>query len=585
MTVIVLSPARESRYRAGPFGLEPVEHLLPVMSGKRAFLELLKQEGVDVLFGNPGTTELPLMDAFAVEHDIRYVLGLQEAALMAMADGYAQASGKLAVLNLHVAPGLGNAMGMLYDAVKAAAPILLTAGQQDLEYLATEPVLSADLATLARPFVKWSAEVHRVEDLPRLVHRAAKTALAPPTGPVFLSLPGDILKAEANLDLLKPTRVAPRVRGDAAAIAAAGALLAQAKRPVIIAGDAVAQSRAHAELVALAELIGAPVYTEFVPSTASFPASHPLFRGATLRSQAAVRQVLDQYDVLFSVGGDLFTLSLPSDIDPMPPGMRLIHLDTDPWEIGKNYPAEVAILGDPKSTLPEITAAIEAAMTGGARGAARERFKAASETTLAERNALKAKAKALAGKSPVQALALLDAIGDMLPKDAVVIEEVLSSAPGIRSLIRSDDPQSYYGLRGGGIGWGIPAAIGIKLALPHRPVVALVGDGSAMYTIQALWTAAHDRIAVVFVILNNRSYRILKQRLLALRGHAEQVDTFVGMELVDPPIDFVGLARSLGVAAEHVKTVHDATDLVAQGIESGAPLLIDVDRDPAFKPM
>jgi benzoylformate decarboxylase len=555
------------------------------MSGKRAFLELLKQEGVDILFGNPGTTELPLMDAFAVEHDIRYVLGLQEAALMSMADGYAQASGKLAVLNLHVAPGLGNAMGMLYDAVKAAAPILLTAGQQDLEYLVTEPVLSADLATLARPFVKWAAEVHRIEDLPRLVHRAAKTALAPPTGPVFLSLPGDILKSEANLDLLTPTRVGPRVRGDAAAVAAAGALLAQAKRPVIIAGDAVAQSRAHAELVALAELIGAPVYTEFVPSTASFPASHPLFRGATVRTQAAVRQVLDQYDVLFSVGGDLFTLSLPSDIDPMPLGMRLIHLDTDPWEIGKNYPAEVAILGDPKSTLPEITAAIEQAMTGGARGAARERFKAASETTLAERNALKAKAKALAGKSPVQALALLDAIGDMLPKDAVVIEEVLSSAPGIRSLIRSDDPQSYYGLRGGGIGWGIPAAIGIKLALPHRPVVALVGDGSAMYTIQALWTAAHDRIAVVFVILNNRSYRILKQRLLALRGHAEQVDTFVGMELVDPPIDFVGLARSLGVAAEHVKTVHDATDLVAKGIKSDAPLLIDVDLDPTFKPM
>ena len=555
------------------------------MSGKRAFLELLKQEGVDILFGNPGTTELPLMDAFAVEHDIRYVLGLQEAALMAMADGYAQASGKLAVLNLHVAPGLGNAMGMLYDAVKAAAPILLTAGQQDLEYLVTEPMLSADLATLARPFVKWSAEVHRVEDLPRLVHRAAKTALAPPTGPVFLSLPGDILKAEADLDLLTPTRVAPRVRGDADAVAAAGALLAQAKRPVIIAGDAVAQSRAHAELVALAELIGAPVYTEFVPSTASFPASHPLFRGATLRTQAAVRQVLDQYDVLFSVGGDLFTLSLPSEIDPMPPGMRLIHLDTDPWEIGKNYPAEVGILGDPKSTLPEITAAVEAAMTGGARGAARERFKAASEVTLAERSALKTKAKALAGKSPVQALALLDAIGDMLPKDAVVIEEVLSSAPGIRSLIRSDDPQSYYGLRGGGIGWGIPAAIGIKLALPHRPVVALVGDGSAMYTIQALWTAAHDRIGVVFVILNNRSYRILKQRLLALRGHAEQADTFVGMELVDPPIDFVGLARSLGVAAEHVKTVHDATDLVAHGIKSNAPLLIDVDLDPAFKPM
>ncbi len=555
------------------------------MSGKRAFLDLLRQEGVEVLFGNPGTTELPLMDAFAVEHDIKYVLGLQEAALMAMADGYAQASGKLAVLNLHVAPGLGNAMGMLYDAVKAASPILVTAGQQDLEYLVTEPVLSADLTSLARPFVKWAAEVHRVADLPRLVHRAAKTALAPPTGPVFLSLPGDILKAEADLDLMTPTRVAPRLRGDAAAVAAAATLLAQAKRPVIFAGDAVAQSRAHAELVALAELIGAPVYVEFVPSTASFPASHPLARGAMVRTQAGVRQVLDQHDLLFSVGADLFTLSLPSAIEPMPPGLPLIHLDTDPWELGKNYPAQVAILGDPKSTLTELAAAVEAAMTSAARGAARERFQAASEATLAERHALKAKAKALAGKTPVQALALLNAIGDMLPKDAVVIEEVLSSSPGIRQLIRSDDPQSYFGLRGGGIGWGLPAAIGIKLALPHRPVVGLIGDGSAMYTIQALWTAAHYRIGVVFVILNNTSYRILKQRLLALRGHAEQADTFVGMELTDPTIDFVGLARSLGVEAERAKTVHEATDLIAKGIAANTPLLIDVDLDRSFKPM
>ncbi|MGB7075979.1 MAG: thiamine pyrophosphate-binding protein, partial [Xanthobacteraceae bacterium] len=215
------------------------------MSGKRAFLDLLKQEGVTVMFGNPGTTELPLMDAFAVEHDIKYILGLQEAALMAMADGYAQASRGLAVLNLHVAPGLGNAMGMLYDAMKANSPVLVTAGQQDLEYLVTEPVLSADLPTLARPFVKWAAEVHRAEDLPRYVHRAVKTALAPPTGPVFLSLPGDILKSDADIDLLEPTRVAPRIRGEADADAAAAAMLAKAERPVIMAGDAVAQSRAH----------------------------------------------------------------------------------------------------------------------------------------------------------------------------------------------------------------------------------------------------------------------------------------------------------------------------------------------------
>jgi benzoylformate decarboxylase len=555
------------------------------MSGKRAFLDLLKQEGVKVMFGNPGTTELPLMDAFAVEHDIRYILGLQEAALMAMADGYAQASGELAVLNLHVAPGLGNAMGMLYDAMKANAPVLITAGQQDLEYIVTEPVLTADLPTLARPFVKWAAEVHRPEDLPRYVHRAVKTALAPPTGPVFLSLPGDMLKRDADIDMLEPTRVAPRVRGDAEAVAAAAAMLARAERPVIIAGDAVAQSRAHKELVTLAEAIAAPVYVEFIPSTASFPASHPLYRGMMTRTQAGVREVLEKHDLVFSVGGDLFTWSLPSQIDPWPAGLPLIHLDTDPWQIGKNYPAQVAILGDPKATLPDITAAVGARMSASAKSAASARLKSASDAIKKDLDAFRAKARALAGKTPVQPLALIEAIGAMLPKDAVVIEEALSSAPGIRMLINSNDEQSYFGLRGGGIGWGLPAAIGAKVALPDRPVVALVGDGSAMYTMQGLWTAAHSRIPVIWVIFNNTSYRILKQRLVMLRGLAEQADNFVGMELTDPAIDFVGLARSLGVEAQRATTVHDTTDLIAKGLRDGKPLLIDVAMDRTYKPM
>ena len=555
------------------------------MSGKRAFLDLLKQEGVEYLFGNPGTTELPLMDAFATESDIHYILGLQEAAVMSMADGYAQASGKLAVVNLHVTPGLGNAMGMLYDAQKAGAPILVTAGQHEQTFTATEPILWADLPTIARPLVKWSAEVTRLVDLPRLLHRACKTALAPPTGPVFLSLPGDILRGDADLDLMAPTRIAPRTRGDKSAVEAAAELLANAKRPVIMAGDAVAQSHAHAELVELAELIGAPVYTEFVPNTASFPTSHPLFRGSVVRLAPDTRKVLEQYDVLFSVGADLFTLSLPSDVDPMPPGIDLIHLDVDPWEIGKNYPPKVAILGDPKGTLPDLTEALRARMSAGARGGARDRLKTATDAIAAERAALVARAKGLAGASPVQPLALLHAIGEMLPKDAVVVEEALSSAPGIRQLIRSDDPQSYFGLRGGGIGWGLPATIGVKLALPDRPVVGLIGDGSSMYTVQALWTAARYKIGAIFVILNNTSYRILKQRLHNMRGLAEQADSYVGMELIDPKIDFVSLARSLGVAADRAKTVHEATDLLGKALKDGGPMLIDVELDRAFKPM
>ena len=555
------------------------------MSGKRAFLDLLKQEGVEVMFGNPGTTELPLMDAFATENELRYMLGLQEATVMAMADGYAQASGKLGVVNLHVAPGLGNAMGMLYDAQKAGTPILVTAGQHEQSFNTTEPILWADLPTIARPLVKWAAEVHRLEDLPRLVHRAVKTALAPPTGPVFLSLPGDILRADADIDLLAPTRVAPRLRGDRDAVEAAAKILANAESPLIMAGDAVAQSRAHAELVELAELLGAPVYTEFVPNTASFPSSHPLFRGSMVRLAPEVRKILDQHDVLFSVGGDLFTLSLPSPIDPMPRDITLIHLDVDAWELGKNYAPAVAILADPKGALPDITAAVRERMTSGARARARERLAATSKAIAAEREALKAKARALAGASPVQPLALLHGIAETLPEDAIVVEEAISSAPGVRQLIRSNDPQSYFGLRGGGIGWGLPATMGVKVALPERPVVGLIGDGSAMYTCQGLWTAAHYQIDAVFVILNNTSYRILKQRLHAMRGLAEQADSYVGMELIDPKIDFVGLARSLGIKAERARTVHDATDLLKSALNGGGATLIDVELDRAFKPM
>jgi len=556
---------------------------LPVISGKRAFLEILKQEGVEVMFGNPGTTELPLMDALAVDNDMRYVLGLQEAVVMAMADGYAQASGKLAVVNLHVTPGLGNAMGMLYDAQKAASPILVTAGQHGPDFNRTEPILYADLPPIARPLVKWSDEVHRLADLPMMVHRACKTALAPPTGPVFLSLPGDILKNEADLDLMAPTRVAGNVRGDRSAIEAAAKVLAAAKRPVIMAGDAVSQSRALAELVALAELIGAPVYAELIANTASFPTSHPLFRGAMARSQSAMRKIFDQHDVLFSAGADLFALSLPSDVAPISSDLRIVHLDTDPWELGKNYPAEVAILGNPKGTLPELTEATRAAMPAAAQSAAKDRLKSASAATLAELEKLKVRAKSMAGESPVQPLALINAISEILPKDAVVIDESVSSSGGLRQLVKSDDPQSFFGLRGGGIGWGLPAAIGVKIALPDRPVLCLSGDGSAMYTIQSLWTAARYKIGVVFVIFNNTSYRILKQRVFAQRGYAAQLDTYVGMELNNPAIDYVGLARALGIAAERAKTVHDATDLIAKGLKGNTPLLIDVELVREFK--
>ncbi len=235
-----------------------------------------------------------------------------------MADGYAQASGKIAAVNVHTSPGLGNAMGMLYDAMKAGSPLLLTAGQHDQAMNLTEPILWSDLPPVARPYVKWSHEITRLDDLPRAVRRAVKTARAHPTGPVFISLPVDVLNAERQIDLLETTRIAPRIRGDKAAIEAAADLLVKAQRPVIIAGDAVAHGDGIAEMVEVAELLGAPVFAECVPSTCSFPFTHPLNAGAFPRLGPPIRALLMKHDLILSVGGDLFTLSLPSDVEPTP---------------------------------------------------------------------------------------------------------------------------------------------------------------------------------------------------------------------------------------------------------------------------
>jgi benzoylformate decarboxylase len=555
------------------------------MSGRSALLALLKQEGIKVMFGNPGTTELALMDAMAGEHEIHYVLGLAEVVVMAMADAYAQASGGVAFCNLHVAPGLGNAMGMLYDAKKAGSPIVVTAGQHPQDFSMKEPLLWADLPEIARPFVKWSAEVRNLADLPQMIHRAVKTALAPPMGPVFLSLPGDILNAEGEIDLGHPSRVGSAIRGDKNAIARAAALIAQSDNPVLVVGDAIAQSGSFAEIVAFAEALGAPVYDETVPSRANFPSSHPLYRGALTRLGATVHSVMETPDLLVSIGGDVFTLSLPSEIEPLPEGMKVVHLDTDPWEIGKNYPVTAGILGDPKATLPELTVAMKALWTKpqAERAAARGVHAAhESATSLAH---LRQMADAAADKNPIQALALIRTIGDALPDDAVVIDETISSGAGLRRLLRTNDPQSFYGLKGGGIGWGLAAAAGVKLALPNRPVVALIGDGSAMYTIQALWTAAHEKLNIVYVILNNSSYRILKQRTNALKQLAAQTDTYVGMDLTEPRVDYLSVAKGMGLTAYKAHTLEEVRAYLAKGIGADGPVLIDVEIDRNYKPV
>ncbi len=556
---------------------------MPLISGRQAFLEILKQEGVQYIFGNPGSTELPLMDALAGQEEIRYYLALHEGAAVSMADGYSVASGRPAAVNVHVSPGLGNCMGMLYNAAKSGAPIILTAGQHDQSFLLSEPILWSNLAEVARPYVKWSYEIHRLEDLPRAVHRAAKVATAPPTGPVFLSLPMDVLKAEGEIDLGAPTRIDQRLRASREAVERAADLLGGAKNPLIIAGDAVARGDAHQELARVADLLGAPVYQQTVSGTCNFPSSHPLSLGPLPRVQKITRKALNDTDVLFSVGADLMTMSLPSELEPMPPGLSIIHLHLDPWEIGKNYPARIGILGDPKETLRELEKALKDRFPHEKQKEAKVRAERVSQVKEKRASELRERAHQERNLIPIRPLVLMEVVADSLPLNAVVVDETISSGRGLMTFLRSDDPHSFYGMRGGGIGWGIPAALGIKVALPDRPVVGLIGDGSAMYSFQGLWTAARYGLAVVFVICNNRGYRILKERTYALDGFSAKSGSYIGMDLEQPYIDFISLSRSLGVPAERCEKLGELKQLLSHALALGGPFLLDVQVDGSFK--
>jgi benzoylformate decarboxylase len=547
--------------------------LPPITTGHAAFLSLLASEGIEYLFGNPGTTELAIMEALGAQSDIRYVLGLQEGIVVGMADGYARASGRLAAANVHVAPGLGNAMGSLYTAKFHGSPLLLTAGQQEQGHGLMEPLLYDSLVPIAQPMVKWAIECARIQDLPRIVRRAAKIALSPPTGPVFLSLPGDVLDDRAALDLGQPTRVEVDVRPSDAVLEKLADRLLAATRPVIIAGHELATRDALDEAAELAELLGAAVVQQTVPYGTHFRSEHRAFTGALNRSQTQVRARLEPYDLLVCLGSDVLRMSVYNPVDALPDGMPIVQIAERDWELGKNYPAEIAVNANVRETLRALNALLRKKMTAQQRSNADTRMSEIEKSNWSNKRvqAIEQTQK-LAGVSPIDPEYMVMRIADALPADAVVVDEGLTSTFRLLDYLRLTDHQSYFGLASGGIGFAMSGVVGISIALPDRPVVAIVGDGSAMYSIQALWTAAHLKLPITYVIPNNRGYRILKERLVSFR----KTDRFIGMDIADPDIDFVALAESMGIRSRRVENPDDIDGAVREGIASGAPNLIDM---------
>lgn len=520
------------------------------ITGRDAFLRVLKDEGVTKMFGNPGTTELPIMHALSSAPEMGYVLALQEAVVIAMADGYARASGKLVSCNVHVAPGLGNAIGSIYTSMMSGTPMIVTAGQQEQGHGLTEPLLYAPLVPIAQPVVKWATEVNRIEDLPRILRRAAKVALTAPTGPVFISLPGDILNNEAAIDMGEVTRVDTAVRPSDAALEQLARRLLSAKKPVILAGHEIATADAFAEATQLAETLGAPVLQQTVAWGAHFPSEHPAYLGALNRDQKYVRRVLSDYDLMLCVGADVLKMSVWSETEPLPETTKVAMIGLRDWEMGKNFPAEIALRADVKETLKALVPLLK--KLGGAK--LTEQAKA-SLAEIAPRNwsaqrAQKAAKVPTPTGGPLPAEWLMMRLSDRLPKDAIIVEEGLTSTSTLASYFPFRDRNSFFGNVSGGIGWGIAAAVGVQIAEPKRRVVAVIGDGSAMYSISAIWSAANQKLPVIFLITNNEGYQILKNRLKLFHGN----DTPIGMDFNDPPMNIAKIAEGFGLAAERVDT-------------------------------
>jgi benzoylformate decarboxylase len=543
------------------------------MLAKAALFDMLRARPVPYVFGNPGTTELNFMEMFADYPDIQYVLGLQDAIPVGMAYGYAQATGEPAFVNLHITPGLANGLGNIFNAYRAKVPLVVTAGQVDSRMILQEPSLWSDLARLAAPYTKWSYEVRAPEDVPHALARAFKTAAAPPPGPVFLGLPMDCLDG----DVAGPApwfEVTPDTQPAPAVLDRITTALTSARDPVLVTGGGAATARAREALVRIAEATGARVYAERLPTRAAFPTDHPQYLGMIGLGLSQIQAELAAADVVLLAGARKFAGLLYSPPVNLAAQTTVIHVDPDPWELGKNIVPTIGAVGDVGATLAEVAARLgDRLIDPQRRTAAQRRAGIAAERAKREESWRRAAALPKPGER-MTAAAAYRILGEAMDDRTTIVDEAVTAARIVDRYLPLRTEQSYLGIAAGSLGLGLPAALGAQLAWPDRRVVCTIGDGSLMYTVQALWTAARYRIPVTVLVVDNRSYEVLKSGMAAYKGRSVAADRLIGMDLDEPAIDIPAVARGFGVAARLVSGAEDLRDALEQ--PRAEPQLIDV---------
>ncbi|MBB6562874.1 benzoylformate decarboxylase [Acidovorax soli] len=516
---------------------------------REVVLDLLRGFGIDTIFGNPGSTELPLFLDFP--QDFRYILGLQEAVVVGMADGYAQATQNAAFVNLHSAAGVGHAMGNIFTAHKNRTPMVITAGQQARSILPFDPFLFSGQATeLPKPYVKWSIEPARAEDVPLAIARAYYIAMQQPRGPVLVSIPADDWSKPC--EPLAARTVSTESRPEPRVLGAIGDALDAAERPVFVVGAAVDRDGAWDDVVALAERHNAAVWIAPMSGRCGFPQDHRLFMGLLPAMREKIVALLGGHDLVFALGAAAFTYHVEGQGPHVPPGAQLVQLIEDPGTA---------------AWTPEGTSAVGGVRLGVqdllARPAPRKR-------PAPPLRAARPRAEPSALMSVPYVMQTLAEVRDAL---SIVVEEAPSSRAAMHAYLPILHSETFYTMCSGGLGYAMPAAVGVALARPEAKVIGLLGDGSAMYSIQALWSAAQLQLPITFIILKNRRYAAL-QEFAPTFGFGPE-DKLEGTDL--PDLDFLALARGQGCDAVHVADAAQLHQVLRDALAHPRPILVEVD--------
>lgn len=519
---------------------------------RHAVLDLLRRFGMTSIFGNPGSTELPLFLDFP--SDFRYVLGLQESVVVGMAEGYAQATRNAAFVNLHSAVGVGHAMGNIFTAYKNRTPLVITAGQQARAILPYEPFLgSTQAAELPKPYVKWSCEPARAEDVPHAIARAYYTAMLEPCGPVLVSIPADDWGRPAQLP--PPRLVSTQQRPEPQLVAHIGAALDASERPAFVIGAAVDRGAAWHEVLQLAERHNARVWSAPMSGRCGFPEDHRLFAGFLPAMRERIVQHLAGHDFILAIGAPAFTYHVEGAGPHVPAGATLCQLTEDP-AMAAWTPVGTSAVGSIRLGVLDLLA----------RPAPRAR-------PLPAPRPARPRAEPPAGSERMSVAFVLQALAELRDPASVVVEEAPSARPVMHGYLPMLRSETFYTMCSGGLGWGLPAAVGVALARPAAKVIALIGDGSSMYSIQALWSAAQLRLPITFVILKNRRYAALQE--FAPTFGFQPGEVLQGTDL--PDIDFVALARGQGCEAVRVDQAGTLHAVLRQALDAPVPFLVEVE--------